>query len=62
MLGDSPPVYTTAWEHAEEAYPYIDLFAAYLLLAAVAFVVGIAVVTVAFVRSRGTHADAMPTI
>ena len=62
MVGGSPPVYTTAWEQAEEAYPHIHLFAAYLLLAAVAFVIGVAVLSVGFFRIRRTHVDATPTI
>ena len=62
MLGDSPPIYTTAWQQAEEAYPHIHLFVAYLLLATLAFVVGIAMVVVGFVRSRRTHVHVTPTI
>ncbi len=62
MLGSSPPIYTTAWERAEEAYPHIHLFAEYFLLAALAFVAGIAILAVGLFRSRRTHLHATPTI
>ncbi len=62
MLGDSPPVYTTAWEQAEQAYPHIHMFAAYLAIATVAFCVGCALVATDFVRRRKAHTHATPTI
>jgi hypothetical protein len=62
MMGGTPSLYTSAWEQAEEAYPHIHMFAAYLLLAALAFIVGIAIVTASFVRSRRTHAQSTTTI
>ncbi len=62
MMGGSPPVYTSAWEQAEEAYPHIHIFAVLLLLAALAFLVGIALVAVSAFRSRRTGSYATPTI
>jgi hypothetical protein len=62
MMGNSPPIYTSAWEQAQQAYPHIHIFAAYLLVAALAFVVGIAIVAASFIRSRRTHSHPTPTI
>jgi hypothetical protein len=62
MVGNSPPTYTSSWEQAEQAYPHIHMFAAYLLFAALAFVVGIAIVAASLIRHRRLHADSPPTI
>jgi|ERR1051326_7756354 hypothetical protein len=59
MIGNSPPTYTSAWD---QAYPHIHMFAAYLAFAALAFVVGTAIVAASFIRGRKMHAHSSPTI
>jgi hypothetical protein len=62
MIGNSPSTYTSTWEQAEQAFPHIHMFAAYLLFAALAFVFGIVIVAASFIRGRRMHAHSTPTI
>jgi hypothetical protein len=61
MIGDAPTIYYSVWEQAEQAYPHIRVFFTYLLLAGLAFILGITVLMIGFLRRRNPHMHTTPT-
>ncbi len=61
MRLEAPSIYYSAAEQAEQAYPGIHLFAGFIFLAAVAFILGVNLLCVAYFRGRH-RVYATPTI
>ncbi len=61
MRSNAPSIYYSEAQQSEQAYPGIHLFARIAVVAAFAFVVGLALLLFAFIRRR-RHSDATSNI